>query len=680
MAEYTVRVNAIDSYMENIDTGQITRGAVLTASDKGSYKYTGAPMGSTCIRACAVFPGTTPAGYEKKRLKGDTLYFYITGKQGSASGQLPPGVTFGYGISQRWVGFQPGGVEGSFVGVPQNAYYPRSDGNPAITPIQGLFVYAGTSDLCYTSVTYSYNVSASMQSHTGANPPYMVYTFEDVTPSVTGARPTSGFVNEKDAVELAWDMAYNATGIQQQLTVQNSKFRYRNAGDSGYTELDYLRDKASLWNGSPTRLVIPANSGWLPLSGSWEWQVLVQSSDGIWSAPAPWYTLTTVDSTCYAEANRPKDAYVDGSEDVQLVWFRTISTGTYPSGSDYQVSTDNGITWADIGHAEGYSDLIATPGKLPAGSILWRVRGYNTDGVAGPWSTPAAIVVRAAPPAPSIASVSSEARPTVTWQASGQQAYQLLVKDIYDSGAVYGADKFHKVKVWLTDGSVVIGVRVQNSFGMWSPWAEVGINIVNRPGPAIQLSTATRNNGIALRWYSDAPYQQYCIYRNDVEIAVTAATEYVDYLCNGKHRYTLRGVTSEGQYTISNPATEILMPLYAHIALVGTWDWLTLKARRRARPTHGIEFKSDISYVHYSGRKLPVAEISEFEDRTHSFDFTFGRSAPPGSLERLSAMAGRLVAYKDSQGDFATGILEGLSVSKDIASDISFSIVEVDTS
>lgn len=143
---------------------------------------------------------------------------------------------------------------------------------------------------------------------------------------------------------------------------------------------------------------------------------------------------------------------------------------------------------------------------------------------------------------------------------------------------------------------------------------------------------------------------------------------------------TLRGVTSEGQYTISNPATEILMPLYAHIALVGTWDWLTLKARRRARPTHGIEFKSDISYVHYSGRKLPVAEISEFEDRTHSFDFTFGRSAPPGSLERLSAMAGRLVAYKDSQGDFATGILEGLSVSKDIASDISFSIVEVDTS
>ena len=83
-------------------------------------------------------------------------------------------------------------------------------------------------------------------------------------------------------------------------------------------------------------------------------------------------------------------------------------------------------------------ETTISAGTLSAGELLWRVRTYNTDEAAGAWSSPASVLVVAAPPTPTV-DTEQTPRPLISWQSDGQQGYQIRIPGAWESGSAPSA-------------------------------------------------------------------------------------------------------------------------------------------------------------------------------------------------------------------------------------------------
>lgn len=498
--------------------------------------------------------------------------------------------------------------------------------------------------------------------------PYIVLTYEDggnVGLYWKDLLPNDVFQDEREGVRIGWRIAYKPGTILSP-TLQKAVISW-SFGNQTYT-------KETPPSGGNDDYTMPAAQ--LPTKGTVTWNVTTTDSAGNVNISET-ATFYTTDATGYAYPRAPINEYIDGSKTVPLQWGWNISTGTRPTRGDIQTSIDGGITWQNLGSVYDDGDLTyyAEPGALPAGNVIWRVRGYNTDNEPGHWSDGAAIVVRRAPNAPMIYGVTPYPRPIVNWQAEGQQAYQLQVGD-WDSGAVYGTYKSAQVPVFLPDGHTAVRLRVQNSFGLWSKWAEAAVTIQNRTGEKIVLRTKTVLGAVRLSWTTQGEYPSYLIYRDGELMGETAGREYTDYYSNGKSVYFVRGVNLDSTYTDSPRVAEILTPVSGLIAQVGVWDWMLLNRRVGSRPARGGGTEADVTLTTYSGRPLPVAEISGHRQRRHSYAYSLRTLE---ELHRLEAMIGSMVVYKHRDGDLAVGLLGGVSWSRNREwMDVSFDITEVD--
>lgn len=524
----------------------------------------------------------------------------------------------------------------------------------------------------YADVVYNftYNMGVTIQSHSAANPPYRKFIYEDVPVTVKGNSPINIYINPHSTATTAFKFTMSQEeDTEIPLYIKQAKFRWREKDTTTNHETSY-----NLPGNSKTGSISIAASTF-PAKSAFEWQVQVMSDDGIWSDWSPWYYVNTTDDTCKAYPSSPVNEYIDGSKQVNFFWTSSISTGNTIVKADFQVSKNNGITWNDLGTVTDGGPYEAAPNTLPAGNVLWRVRGYNADDVAGPWSEPAAIVVRRAPDPPDISNITTVPQPTVSWQVEDQQAYQLQVGD-WDSGTVYGTAKSAQVPYALPDGPALVRLRVQNSFGLWSDWATDTIIIVNRPGEPIAARTRVVLGGVRLTWATEGDYPTYAILRDGEEIATVAGKEYIDYTGIGKSSYTIRGLNADSTYTDSPAVVEILRPRSGLIALEGVWDWMILDRRVDARPAHSGSQEEDTTLTWFSGRSLPVAELSGHRQVTARYDYTLPSLA---QLEKLRAMSGRIVIYKHRDGELFRGLLGGLSWSRNRGRwDVSFTITEVD--
>ena len=369
--------------------------------------------------------------------------------------------------------------------------------------------------------------------------------------------------------------------------------------------------------------------------------------------------------------------YIDGAADNVFRWNHIVETGSPQSRYEAQYSTDNGLNWLALGgEVTERESLTVTADTLPAGSILWRVRTCNSDGAWGEWSAPATAIVRSKQPRPSISTIDNKPRPTVTWQSVGQQAFRVTAGD-YDSGLVFGTAKSFRVRDYLPDGETTVTVRVQNSFGLWSDPAAASTVIHNIPGPEITPYVRPWQNEIAVSWSAEG-YEKYYVLRDGVPVGVTTGREWTDHTSVGKHAYQVMGVTANDYYRKSGAVTEILEIGDAALADTETFGWLPLRCRRGAYPGHNHNVTRQVSYQHYDGRRLPVAQISGYEDAVHRLDYSLPKAGEREAWAKLLALVGKTVVYKDCFGRSFVGVLESVDADRDWASDVSLTIAEID--
>ena len=134
----------------------------------------------------------------------------------------------------------------------------------------------------------------------------------------------------------------------------------------------------------------------------------------------------------------------------------------------------------------------------------------------------------------------------------------------------------------------------------------------------------------------------------------------------------MRGVSGE-YYALSNEVWEWSVCRCGVLSAVDGIDWILLRLRRSRPPVVSTESGRQVRLRYFSGRSRPVAEISAFTDRVHTLEYSF-RPEERGELERLMALEGRTVIYKNQHGVRLIGVLSGLSGQQDWAADLRLTI------
>ena len=539
--------------------------------------------------------------------------------------------------------------------VDSTGWYEQDTGTPYFELTYGTAVQQGRSD-CSVSIRTA-----------GSNRPYLSVEVDDsetVGLVIENCTPASGSISKRNETRFSW-RAWSGDKFCYPDAVQASAiFRWR-AGDSGSVNEISVAGKSQ-------GVTVPANTF---TADEIQWQVEVTANSGVVTASS-WMTLSTLDVKPEAKAISPQNTIVDSSADNLFMWEHIISTGTAQTKAELQKSTD-GETWETLAAVTG----AETQWKCPAGTLTssvkyWRVRTYNTDNVASDWSDAAQIVVISAPPTPIIQIQTAGPKPTVSWQTSGQQAAQVEVIGVYESGTIYGTTQQWSAPMYLDDGSYTIRVRVQNEYGLWSGWGAAALQVINTPGAAISLSART-SHVATLEWETTGNYDFYLVYRNWVPVARTVQRAYSDLLSIGPVTYQIRGCyTSSGNYGISNETSVVVAPQTTMVLDMEAKEWLRLPYAATQNRKTTRERTRSVSYLALSGVKYPCAEVSDNYTDALTIECAVGDAE---GTRKIEALLGKLVCAKTKTGDMVIGYLDVLQKDHDgIITTFSFTVQQID--
>lgn len=434
---------------------------------------------------------------------------------------------------------------------------------------------------------------------------------------------------------------------------------------------------------------VPANT--LTGAKNYQWEAALNTEIGIIPADGIKHEFTTIDATPSApRIISPQSQYLDGEQPIILQWQHNISTGStqYAYDIDYLQTG----SWTNlVNHAVSSAQTYTIPANtLAAGSFQWRVRTYNTSNVAGPYATSERNIVDVPPQPPVIRSINAVPRLSVSWQATGQEAFNVTITDaagniVINSGNVYGVQKEYEIGTYLPNGSYTVSVKIQNAQGEWSNAVTSGVNIQNNPVGVDEIQATPIRNGVSLRtgpppadygayvgetvlqspgkYLTDkigttetTPEGTHYILRDGEPIAKLDGNSFIDYTSVGPHEYRLRVTYADGTYYDSLPVTAAPILPYATIALLDDPGTLfVLKYQRDARPTTEKQISETLVSHAFLGRDLPVYDATG--QKIIQWDFAYTLLHNPDGAAPFFAQQ-KTVIVRDPKGERAIGVIQ----------------------
>lgn len=480
---------------------------------------------------------------------------------------------------------------------------------------------------------------------------------ESVAPVFT-LTPDSGYVPNAQSNVFAWSVDQGGVVDQSSATLQ-----WR-VGASGSINSVSIASSVKF-------TTLPANT--FP-AATIQWRVVFASSDG-GSAISDWVSISTAEVAATAEVLEPDGSVIESTSPIPFRWSHIIETGTAQTKAELQWSADKS-TWTALATVTGSAQSWTAPANtFTAGTRYWRVRTYNSDNVASAWSDAATFICVGAPAAPVVVIQELSPRPKISWQVEGQQAYQVELVGVYADGTRFGTDKQWQSPLYLTDGDYTVRVRVQNEYGFWSAWGAAPLQIINTPGSTITL-TAEAGREVTLAWQASG-FDYYIVYRDGVPIARTAEPLYTDRTSIGQIKYQVRGCyASSANYSLSAAVTVTVGTPSTCLYDLDAEQWVDLRHDASAHRSTAYSLARDIQYLQLSGRAYPVAERSEFLQRSLHVACVCFTAA---DRARMLSILGHLVCVKTPEGNMVMGYVANLSeTSDDFFSTYGFDVAQAD--
>lgn len=434
------------------------------------------------------------------------------------------------------------------------------------------------------------------------------------------------------------------------------------SGTSDQTAADvgWSADSGATWHnlhvtGYYRNVIVPANT--FPAAVI-TWRVRAYNVDDV-AGNYSTANFTTIDSPSISTPYWPVDTVVAKQDEMTLRWETQNTSGSLPTGADVQWSND-GTSWQDMGSTSGQQTLTVPGNYFPSGKIYWRVRSYNRNHTAGPWSDAATFISYGAPNAPTV-SATSVNYTTVSWAADDQASYRVTIDGaLY--GPFWGTDKSFTVDDPISFGIHTVSVVVQNEVGLWSQPGTVTFT-VTRGGGASPVLTGHFRTDAALSWSVAVPdaLTGLFVYRDGVRIASLDYSQgsgvFVDRHVLGEHRYQIIGRWRSDYAIYSDVITGRMCAKCPLIAPLAGGEWLTLRLSETAERSQAFNSQRAVSLRHFSGAEFPVAEIGPYRDISGSYEAAF---ADREQAEVFEALFGQVVILKTRGDKVLVGVMSNL--------------------
>ena len=490
--------------------------------------------------------------------------------------------------------------------------------------------------------TYQYKITATDDD--GTTSETSVYTFTTARSQITPVNsPTSGYVNPREATTFSWKYL--------------NSFGEVNGGPSDF---DWV-DSESAWGehlvhleAGVNTITIPANT--FPAADYIHWMVSGQDSTGQ-TSESDEYLFSTTASVITATAVSPSNSIESNNQEITFTWTFSSNDGFEASRYRllYRLSTDT--EWTSLVDTTTIAtSYTAAPNTFPAGEIQWKITPYNIDGVEGVSST-ASFVSYGAPTAP-VVYATSVPFTTITWQAGGQQAYEIVIDDV-TYGLYFGVEKSFEVPEALSDGQHIIKVRVIGTYNLWSDYGTTIVDILNSPGESITLSG---ESGVSntLTWVTAEETHNYFVYRDGNAIGHTSRKQFEDRLANGENTYKVINKLNDGNYSESNEVTLETQVDGVYIAPLYGGNWVNLKYYVNDRRDPEYEETLETSYNHLAGQTFPSVILSKRRDTVVSSATVF-ISDQTEEQDMFEAMFGKPVIMKFIDDRIVVGVLDSMT-------------------
>jgi hypothetical protein len=365
-------------------------------------------------------------------------------------------------------------------------------------------------------------------------------------------------------------------------------------------------------------------------------------SDDNQTATTPVAQFTTTDAAAVTTCISPSGAFTSG--DVTFVWSHATEYGTPQYAYDLQYSNNNGSSWTTLASHVVTPNTTTSTTLNDAGVYIWRVRTYNSNDVVGNWAEASFVNQVPANPATNL-NVTTKGRPTVSWAAVSQSAYQvqfLLGNSVaYDSGAVYTSETSHFVNKYFDDTrSYVARVRIYNALGETSEWVETGYQ---QPSVTdVEFAVESTGNGATITITPKVDFVKYYILRNGKPIALVNGDTYTDPYAVGLTNYGVVGVTSADQSDIQTQGIRVNYPHATLIAQNG--EQFLINKRVDSAYEVQTNNEADVNKAQFLGDSYP----SHYASNMRLKSFSISCFDDQGIMEGL---LGTMVFYADNFGN-----------------------------
>lgn len=169
----------------------------------------------------------------------------------------------------------------------------------------------------------------------------------------------------------------------------------------------------------------------------------------------------------------PVGTYVNENTDLLFSWAWNSSTQAVQTAVqlEYKLASAQNYTVVSLTQTAHSYTLV---GGLPQGAYVWRIKGTNDAGETSDYSNVAEFTVIGKPGAPVINNPTNAALTTISWQATDQNSYDIILKD--SEGKIILSDTRASSATSYTPslllkGTYTVGIRYRNSSGLSSDWA-----------------------------------------------------------------------------------------------------------------------------------------------------------------------------------------------------------------
>ncbi len=364
--------------------------------------------------------------------------------------------------------------------------------------------------------------------------------------------------------------------------------------------------------------------------------LVVDYEDVVQPAPSPTY---------------PNNVTLMENIPVNFTWVFNSETLATQQSADIQYKIKTAGEWTTVTSSSAAPTWTLEQG-LPQGTYVWRARVTNILDETSDWSDTVEFEVIGRPASPIITSVENKCLTTIQWNASNQDAFEIMLyqgEKLIAHETIASSITSYKPQLFLK-GNYSIKLRFKSYADLWSDFAEYAFVIDGTEPLAGELQVIPLDTYVRLEWTVETGVNSVIVRKEKgIETVLTDsvnATKYDDKTVKGGviYEYVLRTWTDG--YTDTHDIQASCNYTGAIISKDG--EELLLKISEETFMPHSGIIGRDYALDKFEGREYPMLETGRQKEHVISRRF-FVKSE---ELEKLFALTEDLqVYYRDEHNN-----------------------------